>query len=320
MEENEQIVKINNETKDKEVSPYDFIICPNCGQTEVGKFCPSCGQSNKDFNKPIKEIIGELASSINFDTRLVNTIKPFFLKPGFLSQEYFKGRRQKYVPPMRLYMFFSIIFFFLAQYAGIKSMNSADINPAKSDSSMQDFSLKVNNMQVDSIMGNNIFDKEKFTEEIKNDSTSSEGTKKAVLGGMNILNNKESFISSFLKNLSYVLFFLMPVFALILAMILWKSRLLYVKHLIFSINFDSFIFGLSSLAIIISLLLPDKISGYFLYILWGIPIYLMFGISRFYNRKLVGAFFKTLGASLIYMFVILIVLVVILYFTAQKFA
>ncbi|OFX89549.1 MAG: hypothetical protein A2W99_14590 [Bacteroidetes bacterium GWF2_33_16] len=320
MEENEQIVKINNETKDKEVSPYDFIICPNCGQTEVGKFCPSCGQSNKDFNKPIKEIIGELASSINFDTRLVNTIKPFFLKPGFLSQEYFKGRRQKYVPPMRLYMFFSIIFFFLAQYAGIKSMNSADINPAKSDSSMQDFSLKVNNMQVDSIMGNNIFDKEKFTEEIKNDSTSSEGTKKAVLGGMNILNNKESFISSFLKNLSYVLFFLMPVFALILAMILWKSRLLYVKHLIFSINFHSFIFGLSSLAIIISLLLPDKISGYFLYILWGIPIYLMFGISRFYNRKLVGAFFKTLGASLIYMFVILIVLVVILYFTAQKFA
>ena len=41
--------------KNQEVSEYDFLICPNCGEEEVGKFCPTCGQSNKDYNKPIKE-------------------------------------------------------------------------------------------------------------------------------------------------------------------------------------------------------------------------------------------------------------------------
>ena len=42
-----------------------MVICPNCGETEVGKYCPKCGQSNKDYNKPIKEIVGDLLDSIN---------------------------------------------------------------------------------------------------------------------------------------------------------------------------------------------------------------------------------------------------------------
>ncbi len=28
------------EKKSQEVSKYDFIICPNCGETEVGRYCP----------------------------------------------------------------------------------------------------------------------------------------------------------------------------------------------------------------------------------------------------------------------------------------
>jgi hypothetical protein len=321
MEENEQIVEINKEIKDKEVSQYDFIICPNCGQTEVGRFCPSCGQSNKDFNKPIKEIIGELAGSVNFDIRIVNTIRPFFFKPGFLSQEYFKGRRQRYVPPMRLYLFFSIVFFFLAQYAGIKSMNKEEFSQTKSDSTNQFLSFNLNNTSLeDSLKLNETFDKEKIREDVINDSTASEGIKKAILGGMNISDHKESFVATFMKKLSYVLFLLMPVFALILALILWRSRLLYVKHLIFSINFHSFVFGLSSLVIALSIILPDNISDYFLHLLWGIPIYLMVGISRFYNRKMIGAFFKTIGAIILYLFVITIVFVALIYVTAQEFA
>jgi len=318
MSENDQIAKPNN--KDREVNPYDFTICPNCGATEVGKFCPSCGQSNKDFNKPVKEIIGDLAGSVNFDIRIVNTIKPFFLKPGFLSQEYFAGRRQRYVPPMRLYLFFSIIFFFLAQYAGIKRMNREDFIQTNSDTTLELFSLNLNNVGIDSINLNDSLDKEKIREEVKNDSTSSEGTKKAILGGMNIFENKELFLAAFIKKLSYVLFLLMPVFALILALILWRSRLLYVKHLIFSINFHSFLFGLSSLVIALSIILPDKVSVYFSYLLWGIPVYLMVGISRFYNRKMIGAFFKALGAIMLYWFIIAIVFVIIFYFTAKEFA
>lgn len=87
MDKNNELKKISR--KNTEVSKYDFIICPNCGHEEVGKYCPNCGQSNKDFNKPIKEIVADLLDSINLDIRLLNTLVPFFTKPGFLAQEYF---------------------------------------------------------------------------------------------------------------------------------------------------------------------------------------------------------------------------------------
>ena len=136
-------MKKKNEVKkttpdNTEVTRYDFLICPNCGETEVGKYCPACGQSNKDFNKPIKEIVGDLFDSINLDIRLLNSLIPFFTKPGFLAEEYFKGRRKKYVPPMRMYMFFSIVFFFLAQIVGLEGItNSGNENLELTDSTMQ---------------------------------------------------------------------------------------------------------------------------------------------------------------------------------------
>ncbi|HAF29150.1 MAG TPA: hypothetical protein DCG75_08900 [Bacteroidales bacterium] len=338
MAKGEDLKKI--EKKSQEVSKYDFIICPNCGETEVGRFCPSCGQSNKDFNKPIKEIVGDLFDSINLDIRLLKTLLPFFTKPGFLTQEYFNGRRKKYVPPMRMYMFFSILFFFLIQYTGSdKSKNIIKFNetPTKNQASLvsglhgDTLSMNIKGEYTfngeDSIQNNSDiilenfsnFDKEKIKQEVLNDSTNSEPLKQMVIGAINASENQKLFVSRFLKNLSYTLFVLMPFFALILAMILWKSRMLYVKHLIFSINFHSFIFGISSIVMILRLIVPEKFSGNEALLMLGIPIYLMVGIKRFYNRKYIGAFFKTFGALMIYSFILSIVVIAMLAFTAKGF-
>lgn len=328
------------EKKNQEVSKYDFIICPNCGETEVGKFCPNCGQSNKDFNKPIKEIVGDLLDSINLDIRLLNTLVPFFTKPGFLTQEYFNGRRKKYVPPMRMYMFFSLLFFFLVQYTSsdntkniIKIDNNSGNNKVSLVSELKGDTLNMNIEGLDSILMNDStlnnslitldnfsgFNKDEIKQNVLEDTTNSEPLKQMIVGAINASEKKEMFFTKFMKNLSYVLFLLMPFFALILAMILWKSRMLYVKHLIFSINFHSFIFGISSLVMILSFLMPKAYSGAEAYLLWGIPLYLMVGIKRFYNRKFTGAFFKTIGSITIYSLILSIVVITILLITAKGF-
>ena len=56
-----------------------------------------------------------LDTVFDFDTRIVRTIGPLFAKPGFITREYFAGRRVRYVSPVRLFFFLAILTFFVAQ-------------------------------------------------------------------------------------------------------------------------------------------------------------------------------------------------------------
>lgn len=198
------------EFKNQEVSKYDFIICPNCGTDEVGKFCPNCGQSNKDFNKPLKEIVGDLLDSINLDIRLLNTLFPFFTKPGFLAQEYFKGKRKKYVPPMRMYMFVSIIFFFLVQINDNFSDIAKIANTPILDSTKHELTVAFNDVDsslTKSLTDLSLLDKEELRKNVESDSTMGVGLKEIIIGGLNVTENQEVFRDKFLKNISYFYFF-----------------------------------------------------------------------------------------------------------------
>jgi len=366
MKKKNEIKKLDS--KNQEVSKYDFIICPNCGTEEVGKFCPNCGQSNKDFNKPMKEIFGDLLDSINLDIRLINTLVPFFFKPGQLTEDYFKGKRKRYVPPMRMYILFSVLFFFLAQFLDLDKFDDVGkvSNGASADSINHEVAMAMTELENDlrtefengeipldsnylayaeelkdtaswfkknvkwtnnePDTSNKSFSDlspeeiQEIKDEIESDSTLSKGTKDIISGGLNIKDKKDLFWEKFLNNASYVLFVLMPFFALILAMTLFRSKKLYVHHLIFSINYHSFIFAFSSVIILLSMVLPEKAMQHGGYLFCIYPLYLMFGIKNYYKRSYVGAFFKTIGISLLYYFFIFVAVIIIIVFTAKGFA
>ncbi len=49
----------------------------------------------------------------HFDGNFFNTIRYLVFKPGFLSREYIKGRRNSYLHPVKMYVFTSAMFFLL---------------------------------------------------------------------------------------------------------------------------------------------------------------------------------------------------------------
>jgi hypothetical protein len=66
----------------------------------------------------LSSILADAADTIlNIDSRIFRTLPALFLRPGFLTTEYFAGRRVRYVTPFRLYFFLSIAAFFLIQFA-----------------------------------------------------------------------------------------------------------------------------------------------------------------------------------------------------------
>lgn len=86
--------------------------CLNCRTNVVGRFCHNCGQENVEVKESTWHFIVHFFNDItHFDGKFFTTLKDLLFKPGFLSREYMRGRRQRYLNPIRMYLFTSFIFF-----------------------------------------------------------------------------------------------------------------------------------------------------------------------------------------------------------------
>lgn len=115
----------------KKRTKTDF--CLNCGH-ETGNainYCPVCGQENRDQNLPISQLLGEFLSTfLVLDSRFVSSLKPFFFKPGFLTNRFNEGQRIHYSNPVRLYVVTSVLYFFVISfYLGGIIIESLENNP-----------------------------------------------------------------------------------------------------------------------------------------------------------------------------------------------
>ncbi|MGH8370616.1 MAG: DUF3667 domain-containing protein, partial [Gammaproteobacteria bacterium] len=91
------------------------LRCLNCGTPLTGKYCVECGQPNHTYVAPLWETVEEFfGNHFGFDTKFFHSIVPLLIRPGFLTREYCAGRRERYIKPLRLYLFSSILFFFCA--------------------------------------------------------------------------------------------------------------------------------------------------------------------------------------------------------------
>ncbi|MFT3897304.1 MAG: DUF3667 domain-containing protein [Thermomonas sp.] len=111
--------------------------CENCGAALLGDYCYRCGQPVKGLVRHFSSILGDFLDSVfNIDARFPHTIWPLFAKPGFLSLEYFAGRRVRFVSPVRLFFFVSIITFFVAQLVIQTGQNTFQFDDDEGNSSI----------------------------------------------------------------------------------------------------------------------------------------------------------------------------------------
>jgi len=191
------------------------------------------------------------------DSRLFKTIIPLLFKPGFLTLEYNKGRRVKYLPPLRMYLVLSVLIFL------IPSDRSMDNEPELNLG--DDVKIQETKDSKFTLLGANDFvvdlSKLKSNEAYKDSviQTMWQGSKehwaffilgerrtKNLLGNcMNLLKNKENrnaFVLRYISKIPNMMFVLLPLFALLLSFFFRKQNMLYVQTLVFSLHFHSFFF------------------------------------------------------------------------------
>lgn len=301
--------------------------CLNCRHVVENRFCPNCGQENIDTRKTFYQLFVHFFEDLtHYENAFWKTIKNLILKPATLTKEYLSGKRLSYLAPVRLYIFISLITFFLIS---VFSSNDFGIETEiKSESKTASQEIKESG---NSLLG---YHSVKELDSIQKHGPKTERlpsfqfwiTKKVLLVFEN--NTKEEIIKKFMKsfthNLPKLLFINMPIFAFFLWIFHNKKRWYYFDHGIFTLHYFSFL-----LTIVLILFLSNKIfslinaSGFISFISGTINflgfswmIYYIFPAHhRFYGETRLISLLKTLVFLFIDFWILITTLILFAFYT-----
>jgi hypothetical protein len=79
--------------------------CTNCGAPS-SDYCVRCGERQPGHHDLsvghfAHEVVHEF---VHLDSKLFRTLRDIVIKPGFLTEEYFAGRKSRYIAPLRLFL------------------------------------------------------------------------------------------------------------------------------------------------------------------------------------------------------------------------
>ena len=222
-------------------------LCKNCNYELVGLYCSECGQKNSQLLS-IKETLKEFTDNVfSFDTRFFITLKYLITKPGLLTTEYWLGRRTKYLPPLRLYLVMSLMYFFI----------SSIINPGTDISLYEsDFQEKPFQFELDK-------SSPKYEPSPAIVAPIVDFLKENFNKGVMVAEKKELTEQDLIwSSMPTAMFILMPFMAFCVYLLNKKKKQLYSYHLITVLHFHSFIFFIFTLEDIV----PNFNPAFFLYL------------------------------------------------------
>ena len=95
-----------------DAAPAGGRACRNCGAAAPGHYCPNCGQETRIALPTFAAFMREAAGRyVALDGRMWRTLYSLVARPGFLTQEYFAGRRRRYIRPARLFLVLWLLLF-----------------------------------------------------------------------------------------------------------------------------------------------------------------------------------------------------------------
>jgi Protein of unknown function (DUF3667) len=218
--------------------------CGNCGATLMGPYCHACGQHVHESARSISALTHDawhLATHI--DGRFWQTLYILLLKPGKLTKEYFAERRARYLPPVRLYLVLSVLFFAFGlatpQKQGAPATNTLRSPAALNGSAPEDAAAE----KIPA-------EKQKSQKSILRISNC-DSVVTSIPGMQDYLrracarnpdNYAESVEHAVVANIPKMMFVFVPMMALVMLLLYWRPRRYYVEHLVFFIHSHAAIF------------------------------------------------------------------------------
>ncbi|TPE44017.1 DUF3667 domain-containing protein [Pontibacter mangrovi] len=291
--------------------------CLNCGTVVNDKYCSSCGQENLELHENFLHLmLHSVGHYFHFESKFFNSLVPLLTKPGHLTKEYFAGRRASHLNPISMYISISILFFFL--FTANSNINKKEI--LKEDAAEEKTITKEEDTGAkNQAKATANAEKTVLAAEPEKEEAPAIKDKITIAGWevpINDLNAKfrevrhdetknALFRNKLVSHLPKIMFVLLPLFALILKLVNFRSKKFYAEHLIYSIHVHSFLFLFGSILIALKWLLPF-LSGWLLFAGFVVSIWYIYQSMRtIYRSRRWLTVFKFLMLAFAYTFLLL---------------
>ena len=350
------------------------IKCQNCEEIikSTDNFCPHCGQKTDEELTFGVLFYNTISNYFSFDARFFKSFIPLLFRPGYLAKKFISGKRLLFLHPAQMYLFVSVLFFFILSFSvnewaedtdsklsetdfdnvvvnldedikekqndSIKdTLNLSNVlNPLKENQSLlgindealeeADSILKKSESEINKgipkdVVNNTFGDRKKKIDSLLAINADNETIykafgmsdkpslieHKAYEQSLKLYKNKgvSGIIHRFFDSVPIAMFFLLPIFALLLKLFYFRrKRGSFAHHLVFSFYYFSFLFTVFSFIFGINRFyeIPDWID-------WLIALstffYLLIAIIRFYRQNWFLSFIKTSMISIGFLMIVI---------------
>lgn len=296
--------------------------CPNCNFAFVpeipDEFCPRCGQQNQAIDLHVSHVLEEtLEGLFHFDGKVFRTLRLLLFRPGELTRRFLAGHRVPYVPPVRLYIFISFLFFLALSMLRGHEPSHAKPGETHATASGQAPSIRGTvtvgglRMQATELAQLPADPTPALLDSVLRSKQEplTAFNRMALRRGARWANaSAEDWQHQLLRGTSGLLFLLMPLAALLLTVAYRHQSRTYLGHLIFTIHTHCLIFVLLLVALLLGSVLP--IGNYYGWLLVPVGAYFLLALRRMYGQSWGKTGLKSLLLGLSYSFTFLFAAVV----------
>jgi hypothetical protein len=262
--------------------------CLNCGAYMRGQYCAVCGQRSRSRLISLWELVSDaFGDLLEIDSRLWKTLFPLMIRPGRLTHDYLQGRRARYMPPFRMYLVLSLLFFVVAFFDPREDLSlffepepevTSEEQVSAGDEAKQEVRETLDELAEQGIVVDNEiaedFDHDDDGFNIRFDGDGELAESQCDVDASDVedlpawlqrrltperlkricertqIDGGRAFVDKLLDNIPAALIVLLPLMAFVLKALYPLSRRYYVEHLLFFVHFHAFFFLILSLQIL----------------------------------------------------------------------
>jgi hypothetical protein len=165
----------------------------------------------------VRHFLGEAVEVLTHaDSSVWGTLHPLLTRPGFLTREYFAGRRARYLQPFRLYVVLSVLFLLLA---GLLSEGGEPVQVTGQSTPGSSCALRYDGMGAAWLLPR----LDAACHKVMSD-------------------NGHALSQGIVHNLGRAMFIFLPLLAAFMKLLYWRPRRYYMEHLLLLFHNHAFVF------------------------------------------------------------------------------